>query len=99
MDPAGRRRPARGEPDGQGRAAGKDLDHERLKALRHDYDQAVAVGISANLSRRWHKGNHPGLVLAQRLQRKADQVWLFTTRFDVPATMPPQNSATAALAA
>ena len=68
------------------RAAGKDLDHERLTALRHDYDQAVAVGVSANLSRRWHKGNHPGLVLAQRLQRKADQVWLFTTRLDVPAT-------------
>jgi transposase len=69
------------------RAAGKrELDADRLAGLRHDYDQAVAVGISTNLSRRWHKGNHPGLVLAQRLQRKADQVWLFTTRFDVPAT-------------
>lgn len=69
------------------RATGQQqLDAEQLAVLRHDYDQAVAVGISANLSRRWHKGNHPGLVLAQRLQRKADQVWLFTARFDVPAT-------------
>lgn len=69
------------------RATGQTtLDPDRLTAWRHDYDQAVAVGISTNLSRSWHKGNHPGLVLAQRLQRKADQVWLFTTRFDVPAT-------------
>jgi hypothetical protein len=46
----------------------------------------VAVGISTNLSRPWHKGNHPGLQLARRLKRKAEQVWLFTTRLDVPAT-------------
>jgi hypothetical protein len=46
----------------------------------------VAVGISTNLSRPWHKGNHPGLQLARRLKRKAHQVWLFTTRLDVPAT-------------
>jgi transposase len=39
-----------------------------------------------NLSRPWHKGNHPGLVLARRLKRKAAQVWLFATRFDVPPT-------------
>jgi transposase len=39
-----------------------------------------------NLSRPWHKGNHPGLILARRLKRKAAQVWLFATRFDVPAT-------------
>ena len=44
------------------------------------------MGISVNLSRPWHKGNHPGLVLARRLKRKASQVWLFATRFDVPAT-------------
>ena len=31
-----------------------------LARLRHSYDQAVAAGISVNLSRRWHKGNHPG---------------------------------------
>ncbi|MGH3260287.1 MAG: IS66 family transposase [Streptosporangiaceae bacterium] len=57
-----------------------------LARLRHSYDQAVQAGISVNLSRRWHKGNHPGLILARRLKRKAAQVWLFATRFDVPAT-------------
>ena len=39
-----------------------------------------------NLSRPWHKGKHPGLILPRRLKRKAAQVWLFATRFDVPAT-------------
>ncbi len=62
------------------------LDPALLDKLRHSYDQAVTFGISVNLSRPWHKGNHPGLILARRLKRKADQVWLFTTRFDVPAT-------------
>ena len=62
------------------------LDPDLLARLRHSYDQAVAYGISVNLSRPWHKGNHPGLVLARRLKRKAAQVWLFATRFDVPAT-------------
>src|SRR6266853_6993682 len=62
------------------------LDPDLLAGLRHSYDQAVACGISVNLSRPWHKGNHPGLILARRLKRKAAQVWLFATRFDVPAT-------------
>jgi len=62
------------------------LDPGLLAGLRHSYDQAVAFGISVNLSRPWHKGNHPGLILARRLKRKAAQVWLFATRFDVPAT-------------
>jgi transposase len=62
------------------------LDPGLLARLRHSYDQAVAFGISASLSRPWHKGNHPGLILARRLKRKAAQVWLFTSRFDVPAT-------------
>ena len=62
------------------------LDPGLLARLRHSYDQAVAFGISVNLSRPWHKGNHPGLILARRLKRKAAQVWLFTSRFDVPAT-------------
>jgi transposase len=62
------------------------LDPVLLARLRHSYDQAVAYGISVNLSRPWHKGNHPGLILARRLKRKATQVWLFTTRFDVPTT-------------
>jgi transposase len=69
------------------RAAGQaSLDPALLARLRHSYDQAVAFGISVNLSRPWHKGNHPGLVLARRLKRKATQVWLFATRFDVPPT-------------
>jgi transposase len=63
-----------------------DVDAELLTRLRRRYDQGVAVGISTNLSRPWHKGNHPGLQLAKRLKRKAHQVWLFTTRFDVPPT-------------
>jgi len=57
-----------------------------LARLRHSYDQAIAYGISVNLSRPWHKGSHPGLILARRLKRKAARVWLFATRFDVPAT-------------
>jgi transposase len=63
-----------------------ELDPALLNRLRHSYDQAVAFGVSVNLSRPWHKGNHPGLILARRLKRKAGQVWLFATRFDVPAT-------------
>jgi transposase len=63
-----------------------DPDAELIIRLRRRYDRGVAVGISTNLSRPWHKGNHPGLQLARRLKRKAHQVWLFTTRLDVPAT-------------
>jgi hypothetical protein len=62
------------------------VDAELLTRLRRRYDRGVAVGISTNLSRPWHQGNHPGLQLARRLKRKAHQVWLFTTRPDVPAT-------------
>jgi hypothetical protein len=61
-------------------------DADLITRLRSRYDRGVAVGISTNLSRPWHKGNHPGLQLARRLKRKAEQVWLFTTRADVPAT-------------
>ena len=61
-------------------------DADLITRLRRRYDNGVAVGISTNLSRPWHKGNHPGLQLARRLKRKAHQVWLFTTRLDVPAT-------------
>ena len=69
------------------RARGRTSLHPRLLArLRSSYDRGVAVGISTNTSRRWHKGNHPGLQLAKRLHRKAHQVWIFATRFDVPAT-------------
>jgi transposase len=69
------------------RAGGQaSLNPDLLAGLRHSYNQAVAFGISVNLSRPWHNGNHPGLILARRLKRKAAQVWLFATRFDVPAT-------------
>jgi hypothetical protein len=57
---------------------GTAIDTKALADARWRYDQGVLVGISINLSRPWHKGNHPGLVLARRLQAKADQVWLFT---------------------
>src|ERR1022692_3877028 len=51
------------------RAAGQDgLDPALLAGLRHSYDQAVTFGISVNLSRPWHQGNHPGLILARRLK-------------------------------
>ena len=88
LDPAGRRRPPRGRRRRQDRPGARQasLQPALLAGLRHSYDQAVAFGISVNLSRPWHKGNHPGLILARRLKRKASQVWLFATRFDVPAT-------------
>jgi hypothetical protein len=68
------------------RRTGPDLDPAVIEKARKDFDRAVGCGISINLSRPWPKGNHPGLVLAKRLHRKADQVWLFTTRGDVPPT-------------
>jgi len=71
------------------RRNGTALDLDVIAAARRSYDKGVAVGISINLSRPWHKGNHPGLVLAKRLQRKAEQVWLFTTR---PHDVPPTNN-------
>jgi hypothetical protein len=68
------------------RRQGVAIDPHAITAARKKFDQAVACGISINLSRPWPKGNHPGLVLARRLKRKATQVWLFTTRGDVPPT-------------
>jgi transposase len=66
------------------RRGNTSLDLKVIARARHSFDQGVTAGISINLSRPWHKGNHPGLVLARRLKRKVDQVWLFTTRTDVP---------------
>ncbi len=65
---------------------GTAIDAKALADARWRYDHGVLVGISLNLSRPWHTGNHPGLVLARRLQAKADQVWLFTTDLRVPWT-------------
>jgi hypothetical protein len=70
-----------------------DLDAELLTHKLTTIIEGVNVGISTNLSRPWHKGNHPGLQLARRLKRKAAQVWLFTTRADVPATNTGSESA------
>lgn len=68
-------------------SAGIPVNAEALTDARWRYDQGVAVGISTNMSRPWpKKGNHPGLVLARRLQRKAVQAWLFTENLDVPWT-------------
>lgn len=65
---------------------GEAVDAQKLADARWRYDQGVKVGISSNLSRPWPRGNHPGLVLARRLQDKTDQVWLFTTDLRVPWT-------------
>jgi transposase len=68
------------------RRSGAAIDTSEIAKARKKYDQAVNCGISINMSRPWPKGNHPGLVLARRLKRKASQVWLFSTRADVPPT-------------
>ena len=68
------------------RTNGTAIDVKALADAQWRYDQGVLVGISINLSRPWHKGNHPGLVQARRLQAKADQVWLYTKDFRVPWT-------------
>lgn len=71
------------------------LDPDTLTTLRAAYDTAIAAGLAANTDRPWTDGqHHPGWRLATRLRDKADQVWLFTTRFDVPFT---NNSAEQAL--
>lgn len=71
----------------EARAAGADhLDPDLLQRLRKRYDKAVEWGITTNRHRNWHKGNHPGYTLAQRLKDKAEQVWLFTQNFKIPWT-------------
>jgi hypothetical protein len=71
---------------GKANATGDPVDADALADARWRYDEGVKIGISFNLSRPWPKGNHPGLVLARRLQVKADQVWLFTEDLRVPWT-------------
>ena len=47
---------------------------------------AVASGFIHNRLRDWDSdGNHPGYVLGCWPREHADQVWLFTTRFEVLA--------------
>ena len=68
-------------------AAGvEELDPDLLADLRTRYDKAVEWGITTNRHRDWHKGNHPGYTLAQRLKNKAEQVWLFARNFKIPWT-------------
>jgi len=62
------------------------LDPQLLADLRARYDNTVRWGITTNRHRQWDKGNHPGYILARRLEAKADQVWLFTRHFAVPWT-------------
>jgi hypothetical protein len=70
----------------QATTTGEQVDADKLADARWRYEQGVKVGISFNLSRPWPKGNHPGLILARRLQTKTDQVWLFTDDLRVPWT-------------
>src|SRR5258708_4204285 len=63
------------------------LDAGLLKGLRERYDEAVASGITHNRLRDWDgDGNHPGYALGCWLREHADQVWLFTTAFEVEWT-------------
>lgn len=71
------------------------LDPDTLVDLRAAYDAALTAGLTTNIDRPWaDRQRHPGWRLATRLRDKADQVWLFATRFDVPFT---SNSAEQAL--
>lgn len=63
------------------------LDPALLHDLRKRYDDRVKWGIITNRHRDWADGkNHPGYVLARRLQDKADQVWLWCHNLAVPWT-------------
>lgn len=69
------------------KAAGrKAIDPDLLADLRDRYDKAVAFGQTHNQHRDWHDGNHPAYTLANWLATYADQVWLYTTVFDVDWT-------------
>jgi len=62
------------------------LDPQLLAESHQRYDTAVAWGITTNRHRDWHKGNHPGFPLAQRLKDKTEQIWLFAKNFKIPWT-------------
>jgi transposase len=62
------------------------LDPDLLAELRDRYDKAVDSGIVHNRHRDWHDGNHPGYTLATWLKTYADQVWHFTSHFNVDWT-------------
>lgn len=62
------------------------LEEQLLARLRERYDEAVAFAITHNRHREWHDGNHPGYALGCWLREYKEQVWLFTTQFDVDWT-------------
>jgi transposase len=62
------------------------LDAELLAKLRGRYDEAVSFAITHNRHRDRDTGNHPGYALGCWLRDCKDQVWLFTTQFDVDWT-------------
>jgi transposase len=62
------------------------LDPGLLAGLQERFNHEIAWGIATNRHRDWHKGNHPGYILAKRLHDKTDQVWLWCRNFDVPWT-------------
>ena len=73
---------SRGQPGRQ-----PALEADLLAGLRKRYDDAVAFGITHNRLRDWDgDGNHPGYTLGCWLRGHADQVWLFTTAFEVEWT-------------
>jgi len=71
----------------QARARGDTaLDTEVLDKLRQRYDEAAAFGIIHNRLRDWHEGNHPGYALGCWLRGYKEQVFLFTSDFNVDWT-------------
>jgi hypothetical protein len=62
------------------------LDPVLFAGLRQRLEQEICWGMATNRHRDWHKGNHPGYVLAKRLHDKAEQVWQWCRNFDVPWT-------------
>ena len=63
------------------------LDPKLLAGLRARYDKAVFLGLAHNMHRDWDGGgNHPGYTLARWLADHAEQVWLYTTVFDLEWT-------------
>ncbi|MFL6055195.1 MAG: hypothetical protein ACJ72W_20145 [Actinoallomurus sp.] len=64
----------------------RHLDPGLLTGLQERFDREISWGMATNRRRPWHKGNHPGYVLAKRLHDKAGQVWLWCRNFDVPWT-------------
>jgi hypothetical protein len=62
-------------------------DPALLKSLRERYDDAVSFGVIHKRLRDWDSdGNRLGYTLGCWLREHPDQVWLFTTAFEVEWT-------------